>query len=46
MLPTCVLSDTTVKTHATHGLGTLGLRDRVRAVVLTYESSLVTPGRS
>ena len=40
-----MLSDTTIKTHVTHVLRKLGVRDRVQAVVLAYESGLVTPGR-
>ena len=35
------ISDTTVKTHITHILMKLNLRDRVQAVVLAHETGLV-----
>jgi DNA-binding CsgD family transcriptional regulator len=38
------LSEPTVKTHATRVFAKLGVRDRVHAVVLAYESGLVQPG--
>ncbi|WP_425556156.1 response regulator [Glycomyces endophyticus] len=38
------LSEATVKTHVARIFAKLGLRDRAQAVVVAYETGLVTPG--
>jgi DNA-binding NarL/FixJ family response regulator len=43
---TLTLSEATVKTHVARIFAKLSLRDRAQAVVLAYETGLVTPGDS
>ncbi|MGH9126538.1 MAG: response regulator [Acidimicrobiales bacterium] len=39
------IGEATVKTHVTHILTKLGVRDRIQAVVLAYECGLIEPSR-
>jgi DNA-binding NarL/FixJ family response regulator len=39
-----VISEDTTKSHIRHILAKLNLRDRAQAVVIAYETGLVSPG--
>jgi len=41
-----VVSEHTARTHVARVLAKLGLRDRVQAVVLAYETGLIEPGET
>jgi DNA-binding NarL/FixJ family response regulator len=41
-----VVGDGTVKTHVAHILRKLDLRDRVQAVIFSYESGLIEAGQA